>query len=355
VSGRVTAVLAAQAHRRVALVSLDSDPAQVTPWAGGPAPSPAAIPPEHGGEVPTNVQLSSPPLASARQREGTRPAKLKSPLLPLETGFGAGTEVEPEPPRPPAAPVDARKGAAPTPPRALSDAVAAWRERMLAVEPRADTDGDIDPPGPSWRDELLAWARAVASETTAPASVPELEAIAARFDLPATLYPALAFLYAAHLRGEGVAPAELARLLAHRWDEALGRGQLARLRLVERRGEKLHLAAAVTQCLDDLPPQSGTLVGTPSTVALLGPCAVASTDPLASVAERCLQAVGGAVLVAHPDADPRDLCLEARARGAAPLLRVTAEILDRVPVDEPVILVVPDEASADELGIPRLG
>ena len=40
--------------------------------------------------------------------------------------------------------------------------------------------------------------------------------------------------------------------------------------------------------------------------------------------------------------------------GAAPLWRVRAEQLARVPVEQPIILVADDDATADLLGVPRL-
>jgi hypothetical protein len=161
-------------------------------------------------------------------------------------------------------------------------------------------------------------------------------------------------LYGAHLAGhDGVAPVDVARLLDHQWDEALGRGELAHHGLVRHAGSRVALSPAILRMLDELPPGTGTLVGEPGTVALLGPCvAVAGDEPLATVAERCAPQVGGAVLVAHDTADRDDVLFEARARGAAAMLRAPAGV-DALP-GVPAIFAVADVELADRLAVPRL-
>ena len=62
--------------------------------------------------------------------------------------------------------------------------------------------------------------------------------------------------------------------------------------------------------------------------------------------------IGGAILAAHAGADPAELFLEARVRGAVPLLRAGAE--DAPSPTEPAILVVEDEVAAERLGTPIL-
>jgi hypothetical protein len=107
----------------------------------------------------------------------------------------------------------------------------------------------------------------------------------------------------------------------------------------------------VLRVLDELPPATGVLVGEPGAIALLGPCiAVAGDEPLVAIAERCLAHVGGAILAADGEPDRAALLLEARARGAAPMLRA---ILDTAPADA-AIFVVEDDQLADRLGLPRL-
>jgi len=212
-------------------------------------------------------------------------------------------------------------------------------------------------PRPSWRDELVTWARAVAAGSVgrgAPASV-AIEAIAARFELAPQLVPALALLYGAHLGGErGAAPFDVARVLGRRWDEALGTGQLAARGLARYADSRVLLAGPIQRALDELPVTTGTMVGEPGMVALLGPCVVVSPDaPLAVLAERHLAAVGGAILAAFDDIDPGELLIEARARGAAPMLRIgPADILELG--TDPAVLVVTDDAIADQLGVPKL-
>jgi hypothetical protein len=81
---------------------------------------------------------------------------------------------------------------------------------------------------------------------------------------------------------------------------------------------------------------------------------IVAAGPLAIIAEACLASIGGAILAANADADPQELAAEARPYGAAPMWRVRAEQLVRVPADRPFILVADDDATADQLGVPRL-
>ncbi|MEO7733975.1 MAG: hypothetical protein ABIY55_23630, partial [Kofleriaceae bacterium] len=165
----------------------------------------------------------------------------------------------------------------------------------------------------SWRDEVCAWRRAGALVGGAPV-VPAIEALAARFELAPELQPVLAMLYGAHLCGEhGVAPVDVAHVLDHQWGEALGRGELAQRGLASYAASRVVLAPAVLRMLDELPPTTGTLVGAPGAVALLGACvAVAGDEPLATIAARCLDRVGGAVLAAYPEVERAALAFEAR-------------------------------------------
>jgi hypothetical protein len=208
---------------------------------------------------------------------------------------------------------------------------------------------------PTWRDELVSWMRLVAAgqgDRPAPPA-PAIEAMAVRFGVPA-LQPVFALLYAGHLAGQrGCAPVDVARVLGRRWDEALGRGQLAARGVARYRDSRVELAAGVLRALDELPPATGVLVGTPGEIALLSPCVVVAAErPLRSVAQSCLADVGGAIL-ACSGADRDELFVEARAFGAVPMLRLGASELDRIP-SEPSILVV-DAEVADALDLPRLG
>ncbi len=210
---------------------------------------------------------------------------------------------------------------------------------------------------PSWRDELVTWARGVMAGAPGRGcpSVPAVEAIADRFEIARTLVPALALLYGAHLGGVwGAAPIDVSRVLGHRWDEALGRGELARRGVVLHLEARVVLAPAIQRVLDELPVASGKLFGAPGAAALLGPCVVVSAEPLAALAKRTLATVGGAILAAHDDCDPLELFLEARARGAVPMLRITSPDLVVELGTDPAVLVVTDDAIADQLGVPRL-
>jgi hypothetical protein len=214
----------------------------------------------------------------------------------------------------------------------------------------------------AWRGEIVAWSRAVVAtgraaggRTVAPTAAPRaplIDAVLARFDLPPSLQPALMLLYAAHLRGEhGAAPIDIARLLGD-WVEALGRGDLALHDIARHVRSRIVLSPAVLRVLDELPPTTGALVGDPGGIALLGPCVVVAGDePLAAIAERYLAQVGGAILAAHDDAQRADLLFEARAYGAAPMLRHSAA---DTPPNDAAIFVVGDAALAEHLALPRL-
>ena len=133
-------------------------------------------------------------------------------------------------------------------------------------------------------------------------------ALVTRLDLSDELRPALALLYGAHLAGShGVAPGAVAQVLGGRWDEALGRGELAQRGVTSMRESRVHLAPALLRVLDELPPMTGTLVGAPGPVALIAPCTVVADGPLPIIAEACLASIGGAILAAHPDVDPQEL------------------------------------------------
>lgn len=330
VLGRLVGVVAAQARRPVTLVSLDGrepEPVVATP----PPPPPAPREPDPPPAPSTLFDDPAPPPPP-------KPSLFRQPIVPRSPAPSSGVPV-----------------AAPGP--SLSERFSAWRDKMRTVQPQprseASSSTRIDP-RPAWRDEVAVWARAVAAGTIdrdAP-SAPPIDALIARFELAPSLHPALVLLYGAHLAGEpGAAPVAVARVLGRSWDEALGAGQLASRGVAVYRDSRVRLAPAVQRALNELVPRTGTMVGTAGPIALLGPCVVVAPDgPLGLVAEACLPAAGGAILAAHPHADPFELVLEARAYGAVPMLRVERA----VELDEPIILVVSDDAVADRLGLPRL-
>jgi hypothetical protein len=365
-----------------------------------PAPSLPAIdsPESPAAAAMPSVSLSSPVAAS--------PALPPAPVLPVEPSPPAAdaftipaTEAPPAPASavpaaalaqaaPPPAPRPSAQLAAAAPFRAspapavpprpaagsraapsTSARFSAWRDLVRQDQPQGDpvARASSRPAAPavpsgaargdgraSWRDEVVAWTRAITAgviDHSAPAA-PPIDALIARFDLALALHPVLVLLYGAHLCGErGVAPAEVARVLDRQWDEALGRGELAERGVAEYAGSRVALSPVVLRVLDELPPATGVLVGEPGSIMLLGPCVVVAGDePLAAVAERCAPQIGGAILAATGAPDRAQLLLEARARGAAPMLRA---VLDTAPGDA-AIFVIDDPDLADRLGVPRL-
>jgi hypothetical protein len=333
---------------------------QSQPPAGEPEASELHVPERHASEPHASEPHASEPHAS--ELDGPEPHAFERPASELDTlepqapGFEA---LEPEAPEFGALELPALERHAFAPqasgldaPRALSPAPAPADLARLATAPR---EGRV-----SWRDDVVAWTRAItagAIAADAPAA-PPIDALIARFDLAPALHPVLVLLYGAHLCGErGVAPAEVARVLDHRWpdhrwDEALGRGELAERGVAEYAGSRVALSPLVLRVLDELPPATGVLIGRPGMVALLGPCVVVAGDePLVAVATRCAPQVGGAILVATGEPVRAQLVLEARARGAAPMLRA---VPDAAPGDA-AIFVTGDAELAERLGLPRLG
>ena len=341
VFGRMVGVLAAQLNKPIATIALDA----------------------RETEGDTQVKQAPPGLQQhVAQHTATRSSLVgddeNEPVPSSEPVRSTLVEDDDdEPPAAEAAPSLYRApSAAPTqsPPERYSP----WRDRINQAPSRIESSPAPawNEPPPSWRDELVTWARAVAAGSVEPApSATALDTIAARFDLPAQLVPALALLYGSHLGGvNGAAPIDIARVLGRRWDEALGNGQLAIRGLVRHASSRVVLAPPIQRVLDELPVTTGVLVGTPGIVALLGPCVVVAAHlPLAVLAERYLVAVNGAILAAFDEVEPAELFVEARARGAAPMLRIGAGEIVQLGTD-PAVLVVTDDATAEQLGVPRL-
>lgn len=336
VVGRMLAVLAAQAKRPVAIVVLEGQGDAVAM----PAPAPAVVDepakpstlaeaePAAAPEPPKSAPVLGPD--PRRKPSLHRVAKLPGPQL-------ATPATAPPPVQPPIS-------------ASLSDKVAAWRERVRALPvTRSAAALDWLDARPSWRDELHAWTRAIAAGIALPEppAMPLGEQVLARFELPPQLLPALALLYGAHLAGDpGAAPVDVARVLGRRWDEALGRGRLAASGIASYRESRVRLVPAVLRVLDELPPQTGALVGTAGAISLLGPCVVVGSGPLGTIASACLPLAGGAILAADDRSRADAVIFEARAYGAVAMLRSMADV--------PMIVVVEDEAAADASGLPRL-
>jgi len=195
----------------------------------------------------------------------------------------------------------------------------------------------------------VTWYRSVAAgsaDRDAPISM-AIDQLLLRLELAPELQPALVLLYGAHLAGEGAAPVDVARVLERNWAEALGRGELARRGVAVYEDSRVRMTRPILRALDELPPESGTLIGEPGTVSLLGPCAVVAVPGVSDIelAQRFLGAVGGAILVGHAS---EELLLEAQARGAVPMVRT------RTVIDQPIIMVLDSEHAADQLGVPRI-
>jgi len=413
VIGRMTGVLAAQPGRAVMIAALDGrDDAAPVSSAGIPLPAVAAAGPparlDDPGEVDPGATEADPARLDDPAALAAPPTERGDPALPWPA---AAADLDPpaaELPRAATVPTlalsaeplaaatavpliftpalaglpvhaAAAPGAAARAPAAGAHAAAsgarfsAWRE-LAHHGPASEPPAPSAPPGASpaarvaglaaaeradrgaaWRDDVVGWTRAITAGGVADPAAPDaplIEALIARFDLAAELHPALVLLYGAHLCGErGAAPAEVAHVLDGRWDEALGRGELAERGVAEYAGSRVALSAVVLRVLDELPPATGVLVGEPGRVVLLGPCVVVAGDePLVAIAARCAPQIGGAILAATGAPPHAELVLEARARGAAPMLRAAP---GAVPGD-PAIFVVEDPELAERLGVPRL-
>lgn len=381
VVGRATGLLAAQAKRPLTVVALErqedvepAPPVQPRTSESGRHPqaasAAAALDAPHGRDEPnTTVSLASPATTTAPARPATMPPPAKPAMVPPPTKPAASpaSPISPVPAVSPWARAAAKAGAPDS-----GAQFAAFRERV--AHPRASTAEALPPlwtdAPPHWRDDIARWthdATIDAQLAAAPSLVP-IDLLVARYELSPSLAPALALLYGAHLLGEsGVAPIDLARVAG--WPEALGRGELAEKRaaVYGDARSRIRLATPAQRVLDELPPETGRLVGTPGMVALLGPCVIVAQGPLSIVAQACITSIGGAILAAHEPGnaleegpemraspDPVKVVAEARAYGAAPMMRVAPVLLWRIPVDVPIILVCDDDRTADELGLPRL-
>jgi len=375
VVGRMVGVLAAQAGHAIALVPLDGRELDSEPAASRGRPSSEPAPDDDDGPDPGEASGTAPPAVPFDRPPSPLPwspsaqGSIPPPAAPAASPPPGAAGKPAAPPTlfryPPAAVAPPRSAALSSRPAATaSERFSAWRDLVRHDQPRIDPAATAGRPGASpgrndarqsWRDEVVAWTRTIMSgaiDHHVPAA-PLIDAVVARFDLALALQPVVALLYGAHLCGErGIAPVDVARVLDRQWDEALGRGELAVRGVADYAGSRVALSPLVLRVLDELPPATGVVVGEPGPVALLGPClVVAGDEPLAAIAERCLASVGGAILAAHGEPDRAALVFEARARGAAALLRAA---IDAVP-SESAIFVIDDAELADRLGLPRLG
>lgn len=244
----------------------------------------------------------------------------------------------------------------------VAERLSQWRERMRASAPREAPAasawvGPSEQPA-TWRDHLAAWTRSMLSGTRGDAPVitegPLVE-VATRFGLDAELSQALWLLYGAHLCGhDGVAAVDLAGVVRRRWDEALGRGALAAMGLARWRDSRARLTRAVADAIDELPPRLGTIVVSEA-AATDGVRAVVAADAsdLDAIAQWAAPRLGP-VFVANARglARPERFLLEARARGATPVL--TWPRADTI-LPPAALLVVGDEATARAVPAPVIG
>jgi hypothetical protein len=139
----------------------------------------------------------------------------------------------------------------------------------LELDEQLDDDEDArKPAGSAWRERLCDWAESLLAQPRTKRPLPtfaatQLAEAAERLGLGPRSQRALAIVYGARLLGhDGVPAAIFARALNDgaapdddSWDEALGRGVLARLRLARGRGGRLTLRAAAARFLDGAPPR----------------------------------------------------------------------------------------------------
>ena len=374
VVGRTTGVVAAQAGRPIAFVPLEArehhaaQSANVVPTRiDEPPPTPVAEPPPPrksslGDLVEVAINLASkvtappptpavPPTRIDLSSAGAVPSPSSSTTSKTAKNLAARFAAVRER-REMSRAESASQAAAP---RAVETAVptanaAPMRAIALDIEPYA-----------SWRDDCVAWARDIleprrdASRDAMPLPpppAPPIDELASRFELSLAIVPALALVYGAHLAGhDGVAPAEIARVLDRRWDEALGRGELAASGVATYEGSRVRFAPAVQRVLDELPPATGTLVGIPHVIALLGACVIVERGSAVDIATRHASRAGGAILVGHDDRASAEVCFEARALGAAAMVPASKFDGDS---RAPVIYVADDDDDANRLGLPRL-
>ncbi|HTL31595.1 MAG TPA: hypothetical protein VL326_00645, partial [Kofleriaceae bacterium] len=308
VLGRTTGVLAAQMDRPINIVTLERESEPPVEIPTEVHPSLGHAPPKHGSK-PNVAPAEEPPPPEAPPAEDTKPDKPadEKPRLKRPTVEVSAPPPPPAaPPSPVAVPVRASSPVVldrQSTDRSTPNLVESWRDsgrhnRARTAEPPPTLWDDALP---AWREEAVAWARAnivAGSDPSAntatfakigePPTATPFGTMIARYELAPQLQPVIALLYGAHLAGfDGVAPADIARVMGGRWDEALGRGELV-LRGVtfharqykDISDSRVRMAPAILRALDELRPIHGQLVGTPGAVSLIGPCTIVSAGPL---------------------------------------------------------------------------
>jgi len=226
---------------------------------------------------------------------------------------------------------------------------AAGAAAPAARAPAPDATSVSAPPAitdasPAWRDELATWIQS--TRATRPPHGPALRELAVRLALPEALLDLLALVYGAHLCGEpGVPPINARRVSS--WSEALGLGLTEARGAVELVASRLCLTGPARRWLDEAPPATGVLVGTPRpTTTVREPSVIVATEPPAILAARLAAELASAILVVAPTASVATAALEARIYGAIALHT-------RALPGSSYILVVPDEDAARGANLPR--
>jgi len=262
------------------------------------------------------------------------------------------------------------------PAMSTQERLAAWKERVSRGEPEEPADLDVVIPGPSvvheapvvtiheWRDAITAWTRRTLAgsrgEPPLLAAGP-LYDVGHRLEIAAEDAPFLWLVYGARLCGlDGLAPADLVYATPGRWSEALGRGRLAATGAFAWRRARVHLVPEITAALDELPPRWGA-IATSAVVSERSVAVVAPDDvELAEIGAWAAPRLGPMLVPSQRGlAHPRQLALEARARGLALLVRAPkTEGPGFTPgsgIEAPrqlAVVVVDDAANADALQLP---
>ncbi len=236
-----------------------------------------------------------------------------------------------------------------------------------ADAPLLDDDDELEPASvvepsmaedPRWREDLVEWARDIVggADPRPPPPTATISVVAERFGVSIEVEPAVRLLYAVGLLGQsGATPYDVARLLGGNWAEAVGRGELAATRIAEHVDARIRLHPAARRAIDGVARPGVRLVGEAGGSGLFGPCAIVDDGASrAELARRCRRLVGGAVLVVEDGFDTDEAIVEARARGAVPLIRAACFASAAFGRD-PVLIIVDSAAEAERIGVPLLG
>ncbi len=212
---------------------------------------------------------------------------------------------------------------------------------------------------PDWRDPLVQFGHEVArgGDQDVPL-VPvdnELGDLAHRLRLGGPARRALACLYALHLVGEtGLPIARLVRATGD-WSEALGKGELGALALLDKTVGKVALRRPVVDLLDGTPPRIARLVGAAPTTPRAGAFRIGRDGRTDAEIEAALTAQLGRLALIDELDDLDDGLLEARIHGATAVAFAAPPHRPRPwPRDAGLVLVLPGSATAWLADLPSL-